>query len=397
MSIPSERLLQTGQVFTPGSPVSNRELFAGRMAQMVSIMEAVSQRGYHAVLYGERGVGKTSLANILIPAMQSQGYLVTRVNCDAGDSYSSLWRKVFSEISYNSKTQSIGFLAGSTLTSTPIVAGLPEVITPDDVRRTLISLSQQAPIMVVLDEYDRVSRDNNTATLVSDTIKALSDFGVNSSILLIGVAESVGELVSGHLSIERALVQVPMPRMSSDEIMAILLNGLTRLGMTVDQGAASHLVNLAQGVPYIAHLLALWSSRCALLADSLNIARTHVDMGIDKSLDQWQQSIKTSYYEAVKSSQPGNIYKEVLLACALAEVDDMGYFTAAAVRGPLRHITGRQLDIPNFSGHLKQFSEELRGGIIERVGVARRLRYRFVSPLMRPYVVMRGHADKLLK
>jgi hypothetical protein len=87
----------------------------------------------------------------------------------------------------------------------------------------------------------------------------------------------------------------------------------------------------------------------------------------------------------------------VLLACALADVDDKSFFTAAAVRGPLRVVAERpDLDIPNFSRHLKEMSEERRGCILLREGETRRLRYRFVNPLMRPYVIMRGVADGLL-
>ena len=74
-------------------------------------------------------------------------------------------------------------------------------------------------------------------------------------------------------------------------------------------------------------------------------------------VDQWHQSIKSAYYHATKSQQPGHIYKEVLLACALAEADDLGYFAAADVRGPLRAITGKSYDIPNFARHLKELSE----------------------------------------
>jgi hypothetical protein len=48
-----ERWLLAGSVFTPGSPVSERDLFAGRQAQITRIMEAVSQKGFHAVLYGD--------------------------------------------------------------------------------------------------------------------------------------------------------------------------------------------------------------------------------------------------------------------------------------------------------------------------------------------------------
>ena len=46
--------------FHTGSPVNGRDLFAGRLDQLQKLMDGVSQRGYHAVLFGER-VGKTSL------------------------------------------------------------------------------------------------------------------------------------------------------------------------------------------------------------------------------------------------------------------------------------------------------------------------------------------------
>lgn len=51
------KTLEINKVFTPGSPVNERDLFAGRILQISTLIEATSQRGYHAVLYGERGVG----------------------------------------------------------------------------------------------------------------------------------------------------------------------------------------------------------------------------------------------------------------------------------------------------------------------------------------------------
>lgn len=84
------------------------------------------------------------------------------------------------------------------------------------------------------------------------------------------------------------------------------------------------------------------------------------------------------------------------MACALAETDELGFFSASAVRAPLRVITERDYDIPSFAQHLKNFSEEGRGGMLHRVGATRRIRYRFTSPLMRPYIIMRGFADALM-
>jgi hypothetical protein len=115
-----------------------------------------------------------------------------------------------------------------------------------------------------------------------------------------------------------------------------------------------------------------------------------------RALDQWQQSVKSAYAEATRSPQPGHIYQEVLLACALAEVDELRYFTVGAVREPLRRMTGRDYEITNFARHLKDLSEPVRGHILQRFEETFRLRYRITNPIMRPYIIMRGLKDRLI-
>ena len=118
-------------------------------------------------------------------------------------------------------------------------------------------------------------------------------------------------------------MQVPMPRMSSGETTQIVINGLDRLSMSIEEPALDEITGLSQGLPYITHLLALRSARRALETESLAIRPSDVEVGIKTALDQWQESIKSSYYHATKSQQPGAIYREVLLACALASNDDL--------------------------------------------------------------------------
>src|SRR5947209_14540857 len=62
--------VQTATVFQPRTPVSTREFFAGRWGQITTLADAVGQAGLHVVIYGERGVGKSSLANIVKPVIQ---------------------------------------------------------------------------------------------------------------------------------------------------------------------------------------------------------------------------------------------------------------------------------------------------------------------------------------
>src|SRR5688572_3420204 len=88
------RVTDIGQAFSPGAPITSKDLFSGRVVQMAKVLEVVSQRGGHGVLYGERGVGKTSLAAVVSEMLRAQRRLTVRVNCSAGDSFAGAWRRV---------------------------------------------------------------------------------------------------------------------------------------------------------------------------------------------------------------------------------------------------------------------------------------------------------------
>ena len=385
------------RVFTPGAPISEAELFSGRLDQVRKIIDTINQRGYHAVLYGERGVGKTSLSNVLSSFLSETGgkFFLPRVNCDTSDTFTSLWKKQFDNFAINETRRGVGFTKEEIDVRRNLVANLPEDISPEYVRRILEEFSRGIILVPVFDEFDRTGNSEIPA-LMADTIKSLSDYSVDATILLIGVADSVDGLIQEHQSIERALVQVPMPRMSSTEIGEIVLKGMGRLEMKIKDDATSEIISLSQGLPYVTHLLALHSTKVTIERKSKEVEGDDVNEGMKRALDQWQESIKTAYYLATKSQQPDHIFKEVILACAFAENDDLGFFSAANVREPLRIIAERAYDIPNFARHLKEFSRSERGNILYRTGPKRQIRYRFNSPLMRPYIVMRGLADNLI-
>ncbi len=393
----AHRAFEAGRVFTPGSPLDERDLFSGRQQQIHKIIEAISQKGYHSVLYGDRGVGKMSLSNVLVDYLSDIGIniLMPRANCDASDTFSSLWLKALRDVTVPQSRPGLGFTSEDVHEYRSIIETIPDVISPDDVRRTLTALTKHNNMVIIFDEFDRLINDS-AKILMADTIKTLSDHGVDATILLIGVADSVDRLIEEHHSVERALVQVHLPRMSDDEVKEIFRKGLGKLNMSIDDAALDEASSLSQGLPYVTHLLALHSARESLKAQSLIVKVEHVHSGVQQSISQWQQSVISTYYAATKSHQPGNIFKEVLTACALAEPDELGFFTAAAVRLPLKVITGHNYDIPNFARHLNEFAKSERGPVLQKTGETRRIRYRFVSPLIRPYVTMRAVADGIL-
>jgi hypothetical protein len=126
------------------------------------------------------------------------------------------------------------------------------------------------------------------------------------------------------------------------------------------------------------------------------ITEDDVDMSIEDVLRGSLESLRIAYKKATDSNQPGNLLKEVLLACTLVPADDAGYFVPAAVQDPLEKIRARPMSIAQYRNHLAEFATDKRGKILQRVGQERAYRYRFRDPAMLPYVLMKGIADSMV-
>lgn len=387
--------IDAAKYFTPNVPIDRKTLFAGRSAQILGVIDAVNQKGQHVILYGERGVGKTSLSSVVSQFLDVGTILCTRVHCDRADSFESLWKKLFSEIQMMQERQVPGF--GDRVSRDPIPASelFQADLTPNGVRKALTRLSAKSLPILILDEFDRL--DPVCKSVFADFVKMLSDYAVAATVVLVGVADSVNELVEEHESVERALAQIRLPRMSRSEIGEIVENGLRELGLQIEPAAKERIVLLAQGLPHYAHLLGLHSVRSAASRRTPEIIRiSDVEKAVATGLANAQQSIRNAFHKATTSPRANNLYKQVLCACAVAQLDELGYFAAADVRGPLQKITGRDYGISAFARHLKEFCSDNRGRVLHRTGTPRRYRFRFGNPLMQPYTIMHGLDSQLL-
>ncbi len=362
-----QRMARLHRAFTPSSPISDADLFRGRSEQLDVVIGAITQVGQHAIVYGDRGVGKTSLVNVVEPILQrvAQNTLVRaiRVNCDATDSFGSIWRKVFREVPLVDERPLMGFGNRTETTTETAAKLLPETrVTPSDVQRVLRFLGDHYRPVVILDEFDRVKPTPATA-LIADTIKGLSDQQANATVILVGVADSVEGLVREHASIDRSLVQVRMPRMSDDEVEQIVTSGVALAEMTSDRDAVATVVELSRGLPHYAHLLALGAGLTAVDGGRLNITSDDVMVAVKRAVAGAQETITRLHYKATTSSHKENLYAHVLLACALASADGLGYFQPAAVAAPLKRIVGRDVQPATYSRHLTDFCELSRGPV----------------------------------
>jgi AAA ATPase domain len=384
----ASRLLALGEVFTPSAPIADQELFAGRNHELFSVIEAMQSAGQHAVIYGERGVGKTSLARVAMRvAARQSGILAVRVNCDGNDTYDTLWQKVLDEMTIrageapdeesewlNAAIQECGALFAT------------HDLSPSTIRLGLRKFAQHTPVALFFDEFNEIA-DSTAIGLLANTIKALSDHIEPITLCPVGVADDLDALLEGHLSAVRAIVQIKMPRMTRDELEDIGTRGLKRLDMTISEEALPLVRVIPRGLPQYAHLLTQEGARQALLGDRDDITRSDVMGGLKVGLSKLDRSLSRAYEQATYSPRKTRL-KEVLLACAVAKLGDMGDFSPSDVRAPYSRIIKEEVDIDRFNPQLTTLATTR--DILVREGEERRWRYRFRDPLMEPYVLLDG-------
>lgn len=385
--------------FSPANPIQTPDLFAGRSAQLRRVRDAVTTRGKHVILFGERGVGKTSLANTVrstLAGISAEPILGLQANCEAADDFTTLWRKVMSDLRASADEGRMGF--GRTAGWERVGAMVNQLlrmdaVIADDIRRILTELARDRRTLVVIDEFERLRADS-VASAMTDLIKVLADRDVRASLMMVGVAASVDALLAEHASVARSLVQVEMPRMSETELRLIIRRGLKGARMSILPRARDRIVVLSKGYPYYTHQLTLFAAQRANRQLRDDVSEEDVEAAIGDAVGDVQQSIRDGYERAVRSHRAGNRFAEILLGCALAQVDQRSQsFAPADVREALRQI-GQRVQVSDITSYLKDFCGATRGHVLEQIGDPRRYRYRFKDPMLGPHVIMRGLQDR---
>ena len=382
-------------VFTPTQPIALPDLLSGRLELLFRLQDDILTPGNHALLYGDRGVGKTSIARVLGVLMQqgdqSEGRRSILVSCDTQDTFGTIWRKVLQEILLAQRA--IGFAQEERLQVTGRLDPHATIESPNDLRLIVDGLPNS--IVVIIDEFDRV-HDDGTRLLMTDTIKLFSDNRTRCSIVLVGVGQSIEELVRAHQSISRNLDFVHVEPMTHEELVGIVRRGFPAAGLNYEVGTDHRIAELSQGYPHYTHLLGLWSGRMAAERDSNSVTSQDLSRAISASIRNAAGSIRLEYETATDSTRPNNLFKEVLLACAMADKDVRGRFTLTAVRGPLQQILGRPISPVSYQRHLATFCEEDHGPTLIRTGSRRNYHWYFANPQLVPFVYLQGINDGLV-
>jgi GTPase SAR1 family protein len=362
-------------LFSPGAPIRLEAELSGRREQASRLRRIVQSPGEHALIYGERGVGKTSIANSFYGGLNRETRPVQPiiVNCDK-ISFSETWRKVFRRMQVDGR---------------PLSDAYPSEVTPDDVEIELQNFSINSLPVIIIDEFDQA--EAGVRNQFTETIKSLSDHSVNAKVVLVGIADNASELVANHKSISRALKQVEMPRLSLGELEGIAYSRYKQVELTVVDDAIFLMAFLARGLPYYMHLCGRYAALACIRRRNKRINVDDVIDGLQEAIMEVDQTITENYLKAIVSQRgEETLYAPVLLACALADADKLGQFQQAAVAKPLAELISREPPYTpaTFAFHMNEFCEDKRGSVLEKDGPQRNIRYKFADALMQPYVII---------
>ncbi|MGH6987034.1 MAG: AAA family ATPase [Caulobacteraceae bacterium] len=342
--------------FTPGQPVTDRRMFAGRTKVLSTLIRSIEDQRLHTVLYGERGIGKTSLLHVLTQAAREARYLVVYVSCGAASEFDETIRTVAEGIPLRyhadfGPTSKEAEGGGSFADVLP--AGLVSTRAATDLFAKVIGTRA----LVILDEFDR-SESAEFRRTMAELMKSLSDRQVRLQLIIAGVAANLTELVRHIPSIQRNVFALQVPKMSGSEIRHLVNNGEEASGVAFEDEAIRAIVARAIGFPYLASLIGHHAALVAIEAGRTEVVEADVRAATNEALAELKGRISLRSQAQIARSLDKGLLNS-LGAVAGAAQSSGGQFNLEDIE--VLYATGEEADRRRKA--LEDLAEE--GGLIE--------------------------------
>jgi len=288
--------------FQPAKEIDVPKRFAGRQNAVSDCYYALITDGANIAIVGNRGIGKTSLARQVLHMASGDNSLLEKLNfplsgrCDfvtmyfacgdavktsddlldrlltSGDCLSN-WiydiPKAKKEIEAYQPKFNVGFvgLDGEKKTETESQKAVGhhsiDAVFTNVVRELAKQKLAKHGILIVVDEFDRIGDPKGFASF----LKSLATNVPAIKFCLVGVAQDIKELMKEHESTDRLFAGsiVRLPQMDDEELAEIVRTAERSIGdfIIFNDEATGSLATLAQGHPYMVHLIGKYALRHA--------------------------------------------------------------------------------------------------------------------------------------
>lgn len=374
-------------VFTPHQPISDVDLLFGRAEQVKSLFETLNTPGQHVLLYGERGVGKSSLANVASQiASVSTGRELMMKRCDRRDTFATVVAQPLKAVGADLTLQevTIGKSGGLSfgVTSTAMAEKAKEVvhtykstggISPSTVAECIGHLDA----LLLVDEADAISNPEDRGQL-AELIKLLSDSASQLKVMVVGIAQTGGELTDAHPSVQRCLKETKLQRMTDAELEEIVTTGAQVVKLIFAPDVIRGIVKLSAGYPHFTHLLALKCAEEAIVAGKTEVRLADLKASLLLAVQDAEGTLKRVYGDAVRSAS--DMYRHILIAAATITEEE---FSAATLREAIKVQTGEEITQNALNNFFKRLVAADGSTILRRTGQGH---YRFEDPRMQSFI-----------
>jgi Cdc6-like AAA superfamily ATPase len=189
---------ELSEVYSRNDPITEPKLFSGRRELLTHLQTYLSpgMTGVNFVFYGDRGVGKTSLVNILFSE-----YVVKRHTCSANDDFVSIFLSILSDLGeqFTDEERRVLEKTGLSLgagTVSPIQTSVQEKTSSEHSQRPVASQSldlnfvlkklqniQRELDVIFLDEFQNIKR-LEIQTQIIEVVKGLADARMKPMIVI---------------------------------------------------------------------------------------------------------------------------------------------------------------------------------------------------------------------
>jgi hypothetical protein len=263
---------QLGEVFTPHAPISDIKLYSGRNEALSEGRTARDKSGMHLVIYGPRGIGKTSFGKMLFGDRVLDHWYTGTNDVDFVAIFLTVLLRVngaFTPAERSDLARLAGKLGVDKIAS---VEGTSELSTKDvviaatklDLNTVLDRVHQHQDQIksIVIDEFDRIQNPRLREQIVH-VIKGLSDRKCAVTMAILGTAESDRKLVRNAEYDEylgRNVTPIELGPLGQQDVRDVFSRRSQLFGLSCPDAVSDTISWISCGYP---HLVQLFGLHCA--------------------------------------------------------------------------------------------------------------------------------------
>lgn len=381
-------MLRPVNVFTPGKlPLSETNVYSPRTRERAQERFGKAlERGLVPLVFGEYGVGKTSLARHSIRGSEQAGKLVN-VESVAGRSMAEIFQQCLENIGYTvarkkvtstgkaeshdqSGTAKVGVVwaeamvaSKRTKSSTEGSSIEEELVVTSPTNSKVLQLCESHGLVLLIDELHRAS--DQFSLELADFLKAYGNANCrNFKVVLLGTASEATRLVSIDPGIDRLIQEIHLKAMDVSEAGFIVEEGMRSLAINIDARNVTKLVNVSVGSPNILQYLCLECAESAWERSPRVVEYGNINDALRDYVESREARLYRSYMAAIENVGERRYRKQILRA--MAECEDE-YVTMEQIRSGVSSYLGEDVPSTALSGPLRDLKQSRFGPVLQDV------------------------------